>query len=436
MQNRTKSILASVLVVWLIMNLLALWVTLSIFEGVAIAHLEMIPRIAIHAEWILNSFVIGTFVLATLIPYLLYLLGAGKFRAQKVAAGMVKELAGAREQLRQLYDQGPVPHTMVTPQGRIHNPNKALVRFLKSTYDAVEGTDFFTYIHPDDHDSAADMRAKLHRKIPFDREEVRIVRSDGAVRWVLISIFDITDSIKGGHYGLVTVVDETEQKELDEAKTAFVSLASHQLRTPLSTIKWYTGMLASGDLGELNEKQHTYVTKVRESNQILIDLVSTLLDVSRIEMGTLQLDIGPVDATALSDSVLEELEPQIREKRITITKHYDHAFRNIHSDERLLRVVFQNLHSNAVKYTPEGGSITITLEHNTLTVTDTGYGIPQEQQDKIFSKMFRADNARAQTADGNGLGLYLTKSIVEMLGGSISFTSTENKGTTFTVTFR
>ena len=440
MHGRTKTTLTFVVVLWVVLTTAAAWFVHSLFGGFDYGYIRSVPLLPLSAEAIRYGLVIGAFAFATLVPYIVYLLGAGKFRAQKVAAGMVGELANAQEQLRRLYDQGPVPHTMLTTKGVMHNPNKAIVRFFKSTYDELEGSDFFQRFHEDDRDVVTDMRAKLSRNVPFDRIEARAIRSDGAVRWVYVSIFAITDPKTNDRYGLVTLVDFTEQKELDEAKTAFVSLASHQLRTPLSTVKWYTGMLASGDLGPLNEKQHTYIEKVRASNEVLIDLVSTLLDVSRIEMGTLQLDIGPVDATALSESVLEEQAPYIAEKQLRIEKQYDPQFRNIQSDERLLRVVFQNLYSNAIKYTPAGGSVTIDLRarggEHTIVVTDTGFGIPVDQQDKIFSKMFRADNAREATSDGNGLGLYLTKSIVEMLRGEISFTSEENKGTTFTVTFR
>ncbi|MBN2016053.1 PAS domain S-box protein [Candidatus Dojkabacteria bacterium] len=242
--------------------------------------------------------------------------------------------------------------------------------------------------------------------------------------------------------------DITQEKEIDKAKTEFVSIASHQLRTPLSTIKWYAEMLIAGDAGKLSGDQGNYMKEIYDGNQRMIDLVNALLNVSRIELGTLAVDPKLTDLRKLADDALGELLPDIEGKKIKINKLYDEKLPHINVDPKLLFIVFQNLLSNAVKYTPKGGNITVEIskkankkgsiseglfEGHFIRVSDTGFGIPKYQQDKIFTKLFRADNVKAMDTTGTGLGLYIVKSIVDQANGRIWFESEENKGTTFYV---
>jgi signal transduction histidine kinase len=156
--------------------------------------------------------------------------------------------------------------------------------------------------------------------------------------------------------------------------------------------------------------------------------------VSRIDLGTLASEPVSLDLADLADSVVGELMPQISERKIKLTKEYARPL-TFMADPKLMRILIQNLLSNAVKYTPPEGSIAASLildkKSLHLKVADTGYGIPAAQQGKIFTKLFRADNAKEKEQDGNGLGLYIIKSIVESNGGKIWFESQENKGTTF-----
>lgn len=236
---------------------------------------------------------------------------------------------------------------------------------------------------------------------------------------------------------VATFRDITKEQEVDRAKTEFVSLASHQLRTPLSTINWYAEMLLAGDAGELNDEQRKYLDEVYQGNQRMVDLINSLLNVSRLELGTFAIDPEDTDVIALAKSVLDEQMPQIRERSIKLTAELDRSTPRLFADPKLLRMVFQNLVSNAVKYTPMGGSVAVTVlpqgEHIAITVADTGLGIPQSEQSFIFSKLYRATNARESDTDGTGLGLYIVKSVVEQAGGTIRFESLEGKGTTFFV---
>jgi len=243
--------------------------------------------------------------------------------------------------------------------------------------------------------------------------------------------------LNGKIVGAVEVFrDITKEREIDKAKTEFVSLASHQLRTPLSTVSWYSEMLLSGDAGEITDDQKKYLEEVYKSNQRMVDLVNTLLDVSRIEMGTFIVESKLTDIVNLTKSTIDEQGLQIAEKKIKFSSSFDNDIPLMQSDPKLLRMVIQNILSNAIKYTPNNGKVKISVSlkdknNILLEISDTGHGIPKNQQDKIFTKLFRADNVIGKDTEGTGLGLYIAKSIVEQSGGKIWFESDENKGTVF-----
>ncbi len=228
--------------------------------------------------------------------------------------------------------------------------------------------------------------------------------------------------------------DITEEKEVDLEKSEFVSLASHQLRTPLSAVNWYSELLLNEDVGKLNPTQKKYLDEIYFGNKRMINLVNDLLNVSRIELGTLTIEPEPTDVTAVADSVIKELEFRIKQKNLEVRTSYDRNIPKIITDPKLLRMVFQNLLSNATMYTDEG-KITIEIEKDKsnllVKVSDTGYGIPRHEQEKIFTKLFRAGNVKEKETTGSGLGLYISKYIIEQFRGKIWFESEENKGSTF-----
>jgi PAS domain S-box-containing protein len=236
--------------------------------------------------------------------------------------------------------------------------------------------------------------------------------------------------------------DITSERAIDKAKTEFVSLASHQLRTPLSTVNWYAEMLLAGDVGELNEKQKKYLDEVYRSNQRMVELVNALLDVSSLELGTFVIEPEPTDVIQLAQSVVDEQKPQMDAKKMIFSTSFEDGISLMQADPKLLRMVVQNILSNAVKYTPEGGKIELVIlsvdkDNVLLKISDSGYGIPKNQQAQIFTKLFRADNVRDKDTDGTGLGLYIVKSVVQNCGGKIWFQSQAGEdvhGTTFYVT--
>ena len=264
-----------------------------------------------------------------------------------------------------------------------------------------------------------------------------LVRKDGDKVAVVDSAAPLKDKA-GKVSGCVIVFrDVGKEREIDRAKSEFVSLASHQLRTPLTAIKWEIEILLAEQFGRINKGQKKYLEKLYHASQRMIDLVNALLNVSRIELGTLAIESEPINLFEIADSVLDELSAQIKEKELQIEKSYDKNLPIINADPQLMRIVFQNLLSNSVKYTPDSGTISLTIEKKEpnvlIKVSDNGYGIPRVQQSQIFKKLFRADNIKSKDPDGTGLGLYIVKSVVEQSGGKIWFESKENKGTTFYV---
>jgi two-component system sensor histidine kinase VicK len=272
-----------------------------------------------------------------------------------------------------------------------------------------------------------------------------VVRKDGEKVAVADSAAPLLDE-NGKVAGVVVVFrDVTQERAIDQAKSEFVSLASHQLRTPLSAINWYAEMLLAGDAGKINTEQKKYLKEIYDGNQRMVELVNALLNVSRLELGTFAIEPEPIDVKEIAESMLKEIAPMAKAKQMTVVAEYQPKLPKFSADPKLIRMIIQNLMTNAVKYTPDKGKVTLSISHEVhkkskkaeflITVSDNGYGIPKKQQEKIFTKLFRAENVQQKDTEGTGLGLYILKSIVDNSGGKIWFDSVEDKGTTFSVSY-
>jgi len=242
--------------------------------------------------------------------------------------------------------------------------------------------------------------------------------------------------LRGRPIGAIEVFrDLTTEIENDKLKSDFISIASHQLRTPLSAINMYTSMLRDGLAGELNEQQLPYIQTILTSVERMNVLIDTLLNITRIEAGGIIINHRLVQVDNLSREMFTEFIPAAQAKSIALTADLPDTMEPIYTDTLLIREICANLLSNAIKYTPEGGSVQFTLTDTPKElewkVSDTGYGIPENDQKHIFLKFFRAENITNKDVSGTGLGLYLIKNIAESLGGELWFESTENVGSSF-----
>ncbi|MFA6339156.1 MAG: ATP-binding protein [Candidatus Paceibacterota bacterium] len=234
---------------------------------------------------------------------------------------------------------------------------------------------------------------------------------------------------------IMTFRDITKESEVDRMKTEFLSLVSHQLLTPTTAIKWISELLLKGKYGILNEKQIENIQNIHISNESTITLVSSLLNISRIESGRIIISPKPTNLKNLATEVSEELKNKIESKEQILSIESESGLPDVNIDPNLIKQIYKNLLTNAIKYTPAKGKISITInkekEDIISKISDTGYGIPAEEKNKIFEKFYRGGNITGIEIDGNGLGLYLVKQLVDASGGKIWFESEINKGTTF-----
>jgi PAS domain S-box-containing protein len=238
-------------------------------------------------------------------------------------------------------------------------------------------------------------------------------------------------------FGAVTIFrDITAEKQLDEAKTSFISVSSHQLRTPLTSMRWFSEMLIAGDAGPITEEQRHFVERIYQGTDRMIALVNLLLQIARVEAGRVKIEPTPVDFKTITQGVLVTLKTYLDEKsQKVVVKSEPTKLPLIPMDQEVVWQVIQNLLTNANRYSPEKSKILISIvkegEMLEYSVKNEGIGIPEDQQSRIFQKFFRADNALKAVPTGSGLGLSLVKLLVEGWGGKIWFESAENKGATF-----
>jgi len=237
---------------------------------------------------------------------------------------------------------------------------------------------------------------------------------------------------------LIILHDITRERMIERMKTEFVSISAHQLRTPLSAVKWTLKMILEGDLGKISKEQRTFLEKTYLSNERMINLINDLLNISRIEEGRFLYKIQKYDIVKLLERTIASL------KEVALRKKLDFKFfkpekriPDVEVDIEKISLVFQNMIENAIHYTSPGGKVYVNIEYSPAEkkilffVKDSGIGISKNQRARVFSKFFRGSNAIKLETEGTGLGLFIAKNIIEAHGGKIWFKSQENKGTTF-----
>lgn len=228
-------------------------------------------------------------------------------------------------------------------------------------------------------------------------------------------------------------------RQMDETKDEFISMASHQLRTPLTSVKGYMSMVLEGDAGKLNAQQHKLLDQAFTSSQRMVYLIADLLNVSRLKTGKFVIDAAPTNLSETVAGEISQLVEAAKSRNLELTYHKPKDFPVLMLDETKIRQVIMNFIDNAIYYTPSGGHIQVNLtqtpETVEFTVVDDGLGVPRADQHHLFSKFYRANNAKKARPDGTGLGLFMAKKVIVAQGGAIIFKSQEGKGSTFGFSF-
>ncbi|MEN9560995.1 MAG: hypothetical protein RIQ56_268 [Candidatus Parcubacteria bacterium] len=379
-----------------------------------------------------------------LLAYAVYRVRSAPERAESKVAGLLQELNTVTTTLNEaekIGHFGSFTWDFETPEASYWSEEMYEIFGLTKRRKPPEIDIFIELASKEDKENILNTWKGIQMKSGHFSFMYRVVAPDGASRYVRVqgsTLMGFNQQLRRAH-GVVH--DITKEMEIDKSKTEFVSLASHQLKTPLTSIRWLVEALMSGSLGEMNPQQKKYAENIQQTVQRMIDMVNDLLTVSRIELNKLARQIEEIDVQAFAQNVIDEQRHDAESKQIKFNFTCEPNLPHISADKISLRHVFQNLISNAIKYTPIQGTVTCKLslsgakqESLFLEVSDTGIGIPKAEHDRVFEKLHRAKNAQALVPDGTGLGLYVVKTVIDKAGGGISFESVEGKGTTFYVT--
>ncbi|QQG42677.1 MAG: PAS domain-containing protein [Candidatus Giovannonibacteria bacterium] len=256
---------------------------------------------------------------------------------------------------------------------------------------------------------------------------------------LLVTMTHVVDRAGNVRGFLKILHDVSRERLLGRIKSEFVSVAAHQLRTPLSAIKWTLRLLLDGDAGALSQEQSNFLSKGYEINERMIKLVNDLLNAARIEEGKFGYDFKEIDLDKFLESAIRGYIDLAKRKSVNLKfEKIDGALPQIYADSEKLSLAINNLLDNAIKYTAAGGEVLVRIEkasnYAVISISDTGVGIPLSEQKRVFSKFFRASNVIKMETEGTGLGLFIVRNIIKRHGGDTTFNSKENGGTVFTFT--
>jgi len=235
---------------------------------------------------------------------------------------------------------------------------------------------------------------------------------------------------------IIVLNDISREKELDKTKAEFITITAHQLRTPLSGMKWALGILLDQDLGKINAKQRKVLQQGFTSNEKMIELISDLLNLTTLEEGRFTYNFSQASLADITQNVINDFQTYLKIKRIKIDfiKPKGDNFETM-LDQDKIKLVVQNLIENAINYSPANTTVTVTLERENndllFSVKDTGVGVPEREKTRLFTKFFRGQTALKLETEGNGLGLYLSKNIIDSHHGKIWYESQVGQGSTF-----
>jgi PAS domain S-box-containing protein len=352
----------------------------------------------------------------------------------EVAERVEETLRPSRLLFSEVYQNSPVAYVVTDATGMVISTNPAGLRLFGLPPEKMRDQQFFSLLNLNESHHVDIFLEKISNNVAISNEEISILQGQEII-WANLAVFPYVNDI-GIRQLLITLVDMTKQKEVEVAKSEFVSLASHQLRTPITSMRWSAGLLLMDKANPLSPNQEKFTKRLLEAIDRMNALVDDFLQVSRFEFGTRTMKQEVVNLPQTFNDIMAEYELVAVGKQIKVIKKYALGRETFVTDPSLLRMIITNLYTNAVKYSKTGGEINFlaTIEDGNLIieVEDNGIGIPVAEQHRIFSKIFRSSNAMREVPDGTGLGLYIAKKAVEVMGGRISFVSEEGVGSTFT----
>lgn len=331
---------------------------------------------------------------------------------------------------------------LVGPDGHILYANSSATRMLRSSRRLLIGkpcTEALPWVERDQSQSEdwhpARRVLRSHRFWRCDAgAQPGFLRPDDTVLPVLLTASPCV--LDEGTGVLLAFQDASQEREIDTLKSEFVALAAHQLRTPLSTVRWYAEMLASAqEESHATPLERSYVHEVMRATVRMANLMEALMHIARLEGGHIPLKAKTIDLSASLFQMAEEWRHNALQQHISLHLDLPEEPVFICTDVALLQVVVQNLVMNAFKYSAAGMEVCLSLRREgpnvVLSVQDTGIGIPAPEQMQLFRRFFRAQNARDRAVEGSGLGLYMSRIIAASLGGNLYFHSLERQGSTF-----
>ncbi len=357
----------------------------------------------------------------------------------------LKKSQHEKDRMELLFSEIGQPVIICDQKRVITNINKAGINILDCNREQIEGkTIFEIFSVPEEQGSTVELVRNLFHNMINAKGTVTFSSIDTGIELisningkrfqVIMTLSPIVSMGKiVGYIG--TMTDISHIFKVDKIKSDFISLASHQLRTPLSKIRWMIEILLDDKSVEVSSSQKQLMENIYEANQQLISLVTSLLNVSRIESGRIAIDPIEINLIDSLKPIINLIKYYADQKNQQFIVEIDNHLPRIEADFKLVGEIYKNLLRNAVKYTPKKGKIILKIVKNgdkiISEISDNGYGIPENAKKNMFQKFFRADNIKKIETDGSGLGLYLAKTIVESSGGKIWYESTEGKGSTF-----
>lgn len=356
-------------------------------------------------------------------------------------ANLYNDVNSRRERWEAVFTFADEGIVIFDQMGRIVGFNPAASRLFGFSVAEAMGQGFERILKPAENDGDATdnlglpVQQVLNEGKTITKSEHLLLTKLNDPIWTEISFSPIFGETGRVTSGIAIIRNAQKDREVEEIKSDFISIVSHELRTPLSAIKGFLSMLIKRDFGELNDKQHHFLSRVYQSNQRMIDLVEDLLDASYIESGKIVLSPRPIAIDQVIGEVASELASKGIEQQIMLKITRRQRLPLVLADENRLRQVLVNLIDNAIKYSMPGSDVRIDAkvqgDELITSITDSGVGVSPAQIDKLFQKFGRVYNSLSVKAGGTGLGLFIVKNLVEAHGGRIWVTSREGRGSKF-----